>query len=148
MRFIVRTYINDGPGRYDAYTPGDRVLIGPELTIDVPRDAVTRNADTPTGFADVAANDVWQIGNRMGQDAHGRSWPSDVPSLSVGDVISIEREHSAWRRVVAVARLGFEPIAWFDLEVSLSDVAVRNRHPFYKADATHAGAAAHEELPA
>lgn len=59
--------------------------------------------------ADDAANQAFEIGNRIKPDAEGKQWPSWCRSLSVGDVLIV----AEWEHVkdVAVAPLGFTEIA-------------------------------------
>ena len=56
-----------------------------------------------------AANAMFHIGNRMGADTEGRTWPSDGRSLSVGDVLYVADPDSAVQ-ILAVARFGWTEI--------------------------------------
>jgi hypothetical protein len=107
----IKTYINEGPGMFWKYQPGDRLVAGPDLDLG----AATEGRDEET-----IAEMVYAIGNRMGLDANGKAWPRTVRSLSVGDVVVIGE--SAW----AVAMAGFEQIERFALDVSLSEYAKPN----------------------
>jgi hypothetical protein len=78
-RFTVAAYMNCHRDNFDGlradhplWTDTDLVL---ELAASGPRSAADR---------------AWDIGNRMGADDSQRSWPSDVRSLSVGDVLKVE----------------------------------------------------------
>jgi hypothetical protein len=119
---LVKTYLNDGPGRFFEYQPGDRLHVGPEVMVP---DAVAHDEDGALAIA-------WAVGNRM-QEAWvrwagtgARDWPSFVRSLSAGDVLVIGE--TAW----AVAHVGFDRIDTDALERSLSsDAAVdAPREPF------------------
>src|SRR5664279_1432002 len=114
--------VNTASGHYDGYLPGDRIA------------AVTsrRGAVGPIVFAidadDAAAalEAMWVIGNRVTDDRGGRCWPSDVRSLSTGDVLAVfapgyplETQHVDTH---AVAPTGFDPVpapdpsAWVPLD--------------------------------
>lgn len=74
---------------------------GPDLTFVVADDAT-----------DVAiAEKAWYVGNRMGRDAEGFAWPSNVRSMSIGDVVHIRDngDFTTLRSLVAVT-VGFEPV--------------------------------------
>lgn len=105
MELTVRTYLNDGPGRFDNYEAGDLLREGPTLHFDVPGTAV--------GWQSVL-DLAWAVGNREGQDAGGQRWPSDVRSLSVADVLVVE--HTPY----AVGRVGFRPIGRQDWRRSIT----------------------------
>lgn len=65
-------------------------------------------ADDPNA----AAEKMFAVGNRMEQDAEGRSWPSTVRSLSVGDLLAIE-DGTQRRKVttfLAVERFGWKDV--------------------------------------
>ncbi len=62
------------------------------------------------------------IGNRMDRDDAGREWPSNVRSLSMGDVIVIGEQ--AWDAVA----IGWNPVDVGDLLRSL-DPGQAIRHP-------------------
>jgi len=57
-----------------------RRTIGPSLVIEV--------EDNETSAS--IAEKVWVIGNRMGRDANGTAWPSNVRSMSMGDMVVID----------------------------------------------------------
>ena len=83
QRVQVQTWLNDGPGRFRAYEPGDKLYQGPVVTIEVDADQLV---DTKW----VQALDrTWVVGNRMDADADNLPWPSYVRSLSSGDVLTL-----------------------------------------------------------
>jgi voltage-gated potassium channel Kch len=58
----------------------------------------------------LAAEAAYAIGNRMGADTEGQEWPSDVRSLSVGDVLYVSRNSDSAYKILAVARAGWTEI--------------------------------------
>src|SRR4051794_26096485 len=77
--------VNTAAGHYDGYTPGDPLAL------------VTARADAlgPIVFAINAADtpavleEMWVLGNGVRDDVQGRCWPTDVRSLSTGDVLVV-----------------------------------------------------------
>jgi hypothetical protein len=57
---------------------------------------------------------MFVIGNRQGLDLHGKRYPSDVRSLSVGDMVSVRDAVTGTQSSFSVDRFGFtrliEPI--------------------------------------
>lgn len=111
----IATYLNDGPGRFFEYQPGDRLHVGPRVTLDAPDEA---------SALDVA----WNVGNRQPDSGvvdiqwagDHDEWPSFVRSLSAGDVLVIGE--TAW----AVAHVGFVIIDGADLARSIGPDAVES----------------------
>ncbi len=98
----IRALMNDGDGRFFAYEPSDLLRVGPTLTIDAP--------DVQTGLGK-----AYEIGNRMGADETGLTWPSDVRSLSVADVLVVSdglKDHTDPSDIQAftVDHVGFGPV--------------------------------------
>lgn len=87
----VHTFLNLGAGIFVRFLDDDALMAGPVVEI------------AATDAADVL-DATYVVGNRMGADAHGRSWPSQVRSLSVGDVLVVEGS------AFVVAPIGFEPV--------------------------------------
>jgi len=89
MRYTVRTWINEdfmSPKDYArrmarGMLADDYLTEGPVLEIEAPSERMAVSA-------------AWIIGNRMDVDSTGEGWPSDVRSLSVGDVVQVGEE--AW----------------------------------------------------
>lgn len=76
-------------------------LTGPRLTFVVADDA-----------SDLAiAEKAWTVGNRMARDDEGFAWPSNVRSMSTGDVVHLrtDGDFRTLRSLVAVM-VGFEAI--------------------------------------
>jgi hypothetical protein len=115
----IKTYLNEGPGMFWKYQPGDRLAAGPTVTL-----ADTTPADfpglTPEQIDFEVADRVWIVGNKQVADHAGDWWPRTVRSLSVGDVLIIGEA------AYAVASVGFEPVERFALDVSLSEYAKPN----------------------
>ena len=106
-RYRVRTFVNDGPGRFFGYESGDILSEGPTLVLTA--------ADERT-----ALDAAWMVGNREGVDDDFQRWPADIRSLSVADVLVIGEV--AWQ----VARFGFSTISGDDLARSLGPDALLN----------------------
>jgi hypothetical protein len=87
----VHTFLNLGAGIFSDFLADDALMAGPDLAID---------ATDPTD----ALHETYAVGNRVGGDARGRSWPSQVRSLSVGDVLVVEEA------AFVVAPIGFTPV--------------------------------------
>jgi len=130
----VKTYLNDGPGRFWDYQPGDRLHVGPEVIIPDARTA-------PSGTPEYAGLDItWAVGNRMDRawvtwaGLGGAEWPTFVRSLSAGDVLVIGE--TAW----SVAPEGFRVIDSADLARSLGPDAVEDPRGGFGAPARNAEA--------
>jgi hypothetical protein len=91
---VAQAYMNISKGHYDGYREDHIVVSAPDLIFRV---------DEHT-----AAEDMFSIGNRMSTDLDGASWPSDVRSVSVGDVIGVG--HQSKRVFFAVEPVGFKPV--------------------------------------
>lgn len=100
MIFKVATALNDGEGRFWRYEPSDRLVPGPTLTVEAPG-------------TDEALNAAWEIGNRMGSDANDESWPSNVRSLSAGDVLAVATEMASGSafNCFAIEGVGFKVVS-------------------------------------
>lgn len=80
MRYVVQVYMNtrdDGENFLHGYTPGDPMATADDLRLVVEAESMMH-----------ACEAVFTVGNRMDADAEGRTWPSDVRSVSVGDVVT------------------------------------------------------------
>jgi hypothetical protein len=115
--------IDTASNHYDGYAAGDPLALVTEQA----------GAPGPVVFA-ITADDtravlekMWVVGNRKREDVHGRCWPPDVRSLSIGDVLLVYPP--GYPRVgaseaFAVASVGFiaitapRPRAWVRLEGS------------------------------
>jgi hypothetical protein len=93
MKVPVQTYINMGPGAFYGYRDG--------LDLLEPGPVVSAEGEDEN----IIAEHVFAIGNRMEADLDGQQWPSQVRSISVGDVIVIGEtamacESMGWRFVM------------------------------------------------
>jgi hypothetical protein len=93
------------------------------------------------GYFDVSAPDaihaadiMFAIGNREGRDSEGREWPSDVRSLSVGDVLYLAQGDE--QKTYAVHILAVEPRGWREVpqppnhcQVALEGTDATSRQP-------------------
>ena len=96
--FIVTAYVKVGGEMFGPFQAGDPVAEVGEWRV---------LADS----AEKAAEKMWVVGNREGEDALGRTWPSDVRSLSVGDVLHVHdilRGRITWFAV--------QPLGWREIE--------------------------------
>ena len=118
----VQTYINEGPGMFLGYEPGDLLVKGPLVYLDEDR-IVTghpRNWKEAEDIDVMWLEHVWAIGNRVARDHEGITWPSNVRSLSMGDVAVIGE------RAYSIASVGWEPIDTGDLLRSLDPAQARS----------------------
>lgn len=94
----VTVYMNTDPNNFDGYKPHHALATDDDLTLLV--------NDEEEAFV---------VGNRMGADLNGKTWPSDVRSVSVGDVIHIHPDS-----YVSIERFGFKEIPTPDNIVPLA----------------------------
>lgn len=98
--YLITANVNVAPraaGMCDGYQPAH-----PVATVgyyDVEADGFT-----------AAAEAMFAIGNRMAADTEGRTWPSDVRSLSVGDVLYVARNDDSAVQILACARAGWTEV--------------------------------------
>lgn len=127
--YRITAYVNVGEGNFFGYHP--RHEIAEVHTFVLARRNVTLH--------DVAEN-MWAIGNRIGCDSTGATWPSDVRSMSVGDVLAI-RDPETTRTSVEI---GEDYAHWFVCEsAGWKKIAFRpgNVVPIEGTKATSRGAA-------
>jgi hypothetical protein len=106
VRYTVATLINEGEGRFFAYDKDDRLVPGPILVVD---------ADSLEG----AAEKAFAVGNRQGVDAEGNSWPSNVRSISSGDVVTITADDTPSALSYACGSFGWRSILGTDVLTSI-----------------------------
>ena len=92
------TVLLNGTSRFQPYTEGD------SLAYDVRTIMHIAAEDT-----DDALRQVFAVGNREGKDALGRTWSSDIRSVSVGDVIWLTTVNDG---VLDGTAYAIEPIGW------------------------------------
>lgn len=91
------TMMNETARLSRAFEPGDALVVAPTINVRDNDDAIAM------------LEDVWMIGNRMATDEHGQAWPSNVRSMSVGDVVVLEDG-----RAFTVDMIGWNQIGLFD----------------------------------
>lgn len=75
--YTVTALENVGPTRMWKYAEGDPLL--PVGTFTVGGSSI-----------EAALEALWYVGNKMGPDASGATWPADRRSLCIGDVVLID----------------------------------------------------------
>jgi len=116
LTVTIQTWLNDGPGRFTAYEPGDRLYEGPTITVEVP--------DSPEWYG--ALDAAWAIGNRMGQGVNGQEWPAYVRSLCAGDVLTIRIFPGGPVLTWSIERIGFRAIGQMKDAVSVGPLALES----------------------
>lgn len=104
MLYTVHAYVNCDRDNFSGLQPAHTLAEDGDLVFEVKGwDAIK------------AAKELWTVGNRMGCDIHGKEWPSDVRSLSVGDMLKIRPSDTGVEgysvRIYAIAKFGFDEIA-------------------------------------
>lgn len=105
MDYTVTGYVNVGRHPFDSYASGEPV-------------AKVDHFHIKGVSADHAAEGMWTVGNRMGCDIHGKSWPSDVRSLSVGDVLRVVIPSCHDYPTGHVLWLAVAPTGWRELDAA------------------------------
>jgi hypothetical protein len=93
--FTALVYVNVGEDNFAGYKPRDPIA---EV------DTFAVRADDPL----TAADGAWVIGNKMSNDADGKSYPLDVRSVSVGDLLMVSDGTRKW--FYSVDSFGFTEI--------------------------------------
>jgi hypothetical protein len=112
MRYTVTAYVNvteDSAGRptgmLDGYKPGDKLAV----VTDAHGKPITFEFEAESEHS--AAEAVFAVGNRMSVErAGGGLWPSDVRSMSVGDVLKLPGKPGDSVAWLAVASFGWDLI--------------------------------------
>lgn len=103
MRYTAQVYLNvraDGLFFLHGYQGGDPMGTATDLTLVVEGETWQH-----------AAERAWVIANREGADALGHTWPTDVRSMSMGDVAQLTPAGAnPVTRWAAVAVMGFTPV--------------------------------------
>lgn len=135
MMYLITANVNVGGGlRRRAYDPADPVATVGYYDVE---------ADSPQAAAQAA----YDIGNRMAADTEGRTWPADVRSLSVGDLLYVAGADESVT-ILAVARYGFDEVAQPPnrLQVPLGGQDLHTSRPHPQVRCEYAGAPAHDGL--
>jgi hypothetical protein len=93
--YEVTVYVNVGEHNFDGYTPKAPIAEVDTFTIEAED-------------AEWAANGMWPVGNKMQPDAQGKSYPRDVRSLSVGDLLKVSV--AGGKHFFAIESVGFTEI--------------------------------------
>lgn len=103
MQFTVTAYVNVSPDNFFGLKPRDCVAMVGRYVI---------KADSPN---QAAGGMFFTVGNRTGCDIHGQEWPSDVRSLSVGDLLKVETPVCNDHPRGAVTFLAVAAVGWTEL---------------------------------
>lgn len=98
MNYRVTAYMNTDPENYAGYSR---------------RHALANSGETyniQAGSPESAAERMFAVGNRVEADAEGAKWPSDIRSISVGDVLAIREADSKQYVFYAVDSIGWQAI--------------------------------------
>lgn len=98
--YQVTAYVNVDPDNFFGWKPRHAIA-----KVDV----FVIKASTPSQVRE----EMFSIGNRMGCDIHGKTWPSDVRSLSVGDLIEVRSPQG--RTPSTVEYLSCDSVGWTDI---------------------------------
>ncbi|MFD4247295.1 hypothetical protein ACFWP3_37765 [Streptomyces sp. NPDC058525] len=85
--YTATVYMNTARHSFDGYQP-HHPLAEATRPDGSPLCLVFHASDRTRGH-ETAAEAAFEVGNRQGPDDNGQSWPADVRSISVGDVIKV-----------------------------------------------------------
>jgi hypothetical protein len=126
--FHITVYLNVGPDEFTGLKPGDPLATDADLQL------------TLTADPDNAAARAYVIGNRLAADDQGRRWPSDVRSMTVGDLLRITCPPATVYRAVCI--VGFhELLEPANPTLPLAGTRATSRRPPAKGPSTADGAA-------
>jgi hypothetical protein len=97
--YAVTVFLNTAPLSFLGLQPSDPVATDSDPTLTV-----------VAGDPLAAAEQAFSIGNHMAADEDGRRWPTDVRSVSVGDLVGVRGPELARVWFFAVAGVGFVPV--------------------------------------
>ncbi|MFF9607434.1 hypothetical protein ACF1GY_35025 [Streptomyces sp. NPDC014684] len=101
--YTVTVFMNTAPHSFDGYQP-HHPLAEATLPDGSPLRLVFDASDHFDSLE--AAGAAFYVGNRQGPDGHGQTWPADIRSVSVGDVIKVTGPDH-WIIHLSVDLLGF-----------------------------------------
>ncbi|MET7276547.1 hypothetical protein ABZS59_36150 [Streptomyces flaveolus] len=106
--YTVTVFMNTAPHSFDGYQPHHPLAVAarPDGT---PLVLVFRASDRICSH-EAAAEAAFTVGNRQGPDDTGQTWPADIRSVSVGDVVKVTGPDH-WIIHLCVANLGCTPVA-------------------------------------
>ncbi|MET7490534.1 hypothetical protein [Streptomyces sp. NPDC005538] len=85
--YTATVYMNTDRDNYDGYEP-HHPLAAATRTDGSPLRLVFHASDRITDH-EAAADAAYTVGNRQGADDNGQRWPTDIRSVSIGDVIKV-----------------------------------------------------------
>lgn len=106
--YFVQVYANTS-SHFDEWSPGDSLLTHGEMRLRVV-------VPTPGH----APDEAFKIGNRIGQDDTGKSWPNWIRSVSVGDVVEVCTTDDKTVGFYACQRAGWRMLTPDDVEDDLT----------------------------
>lgn len=100
--FLVEAYVNVDEDCFWGLTPEHEIALVDTFEIKASGDRE-------------AANFMFSVGNRMSCDIHGKKWPTDVRSLSKGDVLRVKLMPcglypDGYVTVLGIASVGFDAL--------------------------------------
>lgn len=124
--YTVTAYMNAAPDHFNGYRPAHTVA---EATC--PDGAPLRLVFTTgrVGSLHQAADAAFIVGNRHLSDEHGQSWPTDIRSLSVGDVLRITAPDGATHHL-AITSWGFSTVVPPTEHIHLAATDATSRRAF------------------
>ncbi|MFI9019319.1 hypothetical protein ACIGZI_35420 [Streptomyces griseus] len=105
--YTATTYMNTHPDNFDGYHP-HHPLAAATRTDGSPLHLVFHTSDRIRSHQH-AASAAFTVGNRQTADDTGQSWPDDIRSVSVGDVIKITGP-GHWIIHLRIDPIGFTPV--------------------------------------
>ena len=99
--YTVTVYVNTADHSFTGYKPAD-----PMAEVTQPDGTPFPLTFTAPTTVEAAADAAFAVGNRVGRDDNGTTWPSDVRSVSVGDVVAVSAPDATVTHL-SVDSLGF-----------------------------------------
>ncbi|MFJ9580884.1 hypothetical protein ACIRQF_31405 [Streptomyces sp. NPDC101191] len=122
--YTATVYMNTHDDNFDGYEP-HHPLAAAIRRDDSPLRLLFRASDRIRSHED-AADAAFEVGNHQGPDDNGQTWPDNIRSVSVGDVIKITGPDA--RTVhLSVDSYGFSPVPEPTTLVALTDPRVTHR---------------------
>ncbi|MEU1466356.1 hypothetical protein ABZ467_38325 [Streptomyces sp. NPDC005727] len=85
--YTVTVFMNTAPHSFDGYQPHHPLAAATHPDCSPLR--LVFHATKPITDHQRAAEAAFAVGNHQGPDHHGQTWPADLRSVSVGDVIKV-----------------------------------------------------------
>ncbi|MFF7115435.1 hypothetical protein ACFY91_24430 [Streptomyces albogriseolus] len=106
--YTVTVYVNTAPHSFRGYQP-HHPLAAATHPDGSPLRLVFRASDRIHDH-EAAADAAFEVGNQQNTDSKGQTWPDDIRSVSVGDVIKVTGPDH-WSIHLSVDRVGFSAVA-------------------------------------